>query len=98
MVVSGSWDKTIKVWDNQTMSLKHTFTGHTAQINSMTITPKTPYLASGGKDGQAMIWDLVQGKFLGQTDAGCVINCLLFAPKKFWLVLGTEKGIKVWEL
>ncbi len=30
MVVSASWDKTIKVWDNQTMNLKHTFTGHTA--------------------------------------------------------------------
>lgn len=30
IVVSASWDKTIKVWDNQTMNLKHTFTGHTA--------------------------------------------------------------------
>ena len=60
--------------------------------------PKTSYLASGGKDGQAMIWNLVEGKFLGQTDVGCVINAVLFAPKKYWLVLGTEKGIKVWDL
>jgi guanine nucleotide-binding protein subunit beta-2-like 1 protein len=60
--------------------------------------PKTFYLASGGKDGQAMIWNLIEGKFLGQTDAECAINCLLFAPKKFWLVLGTDKGIKVWDL
>jgi len=80
------------------MSLKHTFTVHTAQINSLDMAPKTSYLASGGKDGLAMIWNLVEGKFLGQTSVGCPINCVLFAPKKYWLVLGTDQGIKVWDL
>lgn len=98
IVVSASWDRTIKVWDNQTMSLKHTFVGHKAQINSLDMAPKTSYLASGGKDGLAIIWNLVEGKFLGQTEVDCPINCVLFAPKKYWLVLGTEKGIKVWDL
>jgi len=80
------------------MSLKHTFVGHKAQINSLDMAPKTSYLASGGKDGLAIIWNLVEGKFLGQTEVDCPINCVLFAPKKYWLVLGTEKGIKVWDL
>lgn len=60
--------------------------------------PKTSYLASGGKDGLAIIWNLVEGKFLGQTEVDCPINVVLFAPKKYWLVLGTEHGIKVWDL
>lgn len=60
--------------------------------------PKTSYLASGGKDGLAIIWNLVDGKFLGQTEADSPINCVLFAPKKYWLVLGTETGIRVWDL
>lgn len=81
IVVSASWDRTIKVWDNQTMTLKHTFVGHKAQINSLDMAPKTSYLASGGKDGQAIIWNLVEGKFLGQTEVDCPINCVLFAPK-----------------
>jgi guanine nucleotide-binding protein subunit beta-2-like 1 protein len=98
IVVSASWDKTIKVWDNQTMSLKHTFVGHKAQINSLDMAPKTSYLASGGKDGLAIIWNLVEGKFLGQTETDSPINCVLFAPKKYWLVLGTETGIRVWDL
>jgi len=80
------------------MSLKHTFVGHKAQINSIDIAPKTSYLASGGKDGLAIIWNLVEGKFLGQTEVDCAINCVQFAPRKYWLVLGTEKGIKVWDL
>lgn len=98
IVVSASWDKTIKVWDNQTMSLKHTFVGHKAQINSLDMAPKTSYLASGGKDGLAIIWNLVEGKYLGQTEVDSAINVVLFAPKKYWLVLGTETGIRVWDL
>jgi len=80
------------------MALKHTFTGHTAQINSLDMAPKTAYLGSGGKDGMAMIWNLVEGKFLGQQDVGSNINCVLFAPKKYWLVIGSDQGIKVWDL
>jgi guanine nucleotide-binding protein subunit beta-2-like 1 protein len=30
IIVTASWDKTIKVWDNQTMQLLHTFVGHKA--------------------------------------------------------------------
>jgi len=97
-LISGSWDKTIKVWDNQTMALKHTFVGHKAQINSLDMAPKTSYLASGGKDGLAIIWNLVEGKYLGQTEVDSAINCVVFAPKKYWLVLGTDTGIKVWDL
>eukprot|EP00350_Pseudokeronopsis_sp_OXSARD2_P012413 CAMPEP_0170540632 /NCGR_PEP_ID=MMETSP0211-20121228/602_1 /TAXON_ID=311385 /ORGANISM="Pseudokeronopsis sp., Strain OXSARD2" /LENGTH=335 /DNA_ID=CAMNT_0010843117 /DNA_START=28 /DNA_END=1035 /DNA_ORIENTATION=+ len=98
IVVSASWDKTIKVWDNNTMGLKFTFTGHSAQINSLDMAPKTSYLASGSKDGKAFIWNLVEGRFLGECEAGCAINCVLFAPKKYWLGLGTDNGIKVWDL
>jgi guanine nucleotide-binding protein subunit beta-2-like 1 protein len=98
IVVSSSWDKTIKVWDNQTMALKYTFVGHKAQVTCMDIAPNTVFLASGGKDGLAMIWNLVEGKFLGQTDVGCAINCCIFSSKKYWLVIGTDNGIKVWDL
>ena len=98
IVVSASWDKTIKVWDNLNMTLKHTFVGHKAQINSLDMAPKTSFLASGGKDGKAFIWNLVDGKYLGDTQADSPINVVLFAPKNYWLVLGTENGIKVWDL
>lgn len=98
IVVSASWDRTIKVWDNQTMSLKYTFVGHKAQINSLDMAPKAPYLASGGKDGNAFIWNLIEGQCLSQCEVDVPINCVQFAPKKYWLVLGTDAGIKVYDL
>lgn len=80
------------------MTLKHTFVGHKSQINSLDIAPKTSYLASGGKDGLAILWNLVEGKFIEQTEVDSPINCVLFAPKRYWLVIGTQTGIKVWDL
>jgi guanine nucleotide-binding protein subunit beta-2-like 1 protein len=80
------------------MTLKYTFVGHKAQINSIAMPPKTSYLASAGKDGLVMMWDLVNGKFLAQTEVESPINVVLFAPQRYWVVLGTEQGIKVWDI
>ena len=98
LVVSASWDKTVKVWDNSTMTLKYTFVGHKAQINSLAMPPKTSYLASAGKDGLVIMWDLLNGKFLAQTEVDSPVNVILFAPQRYWIVLGTEQGIKVWDI
>ena len=46
----------------------------------------------------AIIWNLVEGRFLNQMQVDCPINCVLFAQTKLWLIIGTEKGIKVWDL
>ncbi|TNV80077.1 hypothetical protein FGO68_gene12687 [Halteria grandinella] len=97
-LISGSRDKSLMVWDNQTMTLKHTFVGHTAQVNSLSMVPKTNFLASGGKDGNVIIWDLVNGKFLAKQEVDCPVNVVLFAPKKYWLIVGTEQGIKILDL
>jgi guanine nucleotide-binding protein subunit beta-2-like 1 protein len=80
------------------MSLKHTFVGHKGQINALDMAPSTPYLASGGRDSQVMIWNLVEGKHLGKIDCDAPVNAVKFAPKKYWLVMGTETGIRVWDL
>jgi len=98
IVVSASWDKTIKVWDNSVMALKHTFVGHKAQINTLDLAPNTNFIASGGRDGKVNIWNLVEGRHLEEIDAESPVNVVLFASKLYWLVIGTEEGIKVYDL
>jgi len=98
IVVSASFDKTIKVWDNSTMSLMHTFVGHKAQINTLDLAPNTMFIASGGRDGKVNIWNLVEGRHLDEIDAGSPVNVVLFASKLYWLVIGTEDGIRVYDL
>merc|ERR1740138_11136 len=96
--VTASWDKTIKVWDNTYMKLMHTFMGHKAQINSIDMVNNSTYLASGSHDGQVMIWDVIQGKWLTSYEYDSPINCVLFSQKLYWVIIGCEDGIKVFDL
>jgi guanine nucleotide-binding protein subunit beta-2-like 1 protein len=98
IVVSASWDRTIKVWDNTSMTLMHTFVGHKAQINTLDLAANTMFVASGGRDGKVNIWNLVEGRHLDEIDAESPVNVVLFASKVFWLVIGTEDGIRVYDL
>merc|ERR550514_1850148 len=98
IIVSASWDKTIKVWDNTQMSLMHTFVGHKAQINTLDLAPNTNIIASGSRDGHVNIWNLVEGKHLEDIDAESPVNVVLFTTKYYWLVIGTESGIRVYDL
>ncbi|KAL6769158.1 RACK1 [Auxenochlorella protothecoides x Auxenochlorella symbiontica] len=98
LIVSASWDKTVKVWNLQDCKLRDTLSGHRGYINSVTVSPDGSLCASGGKDGVAMLWDLSVGKHLYSLDAGNVINALVFSPNRYWLCAATDRGIKIWDL
>jgi len=98
LIVTGGWDKLVKVWTLSTCKLKHNLIGHTGHVNSVTISPDGSLCASGGEDGTAMLWDLTEGKQLYSLDASDVIQTLLFSPNRYWLVAATQSSIKVWDL
>lgn len=100
VIVSGGWDKQIKVWDLTLSKVmrQHNLVGHTGNINAVTVSPDGSLCASGGKDATAMLWDLTEGKRLYMLDAGDIIHAVCFSPMRYWLVAATQKGIKVWDL
>ena len=100
VIVSGGWDKQIKVWDLTVskVMLQHNLVGHSGYINAVTVSPDGSLCASGGKDGTAMLWDLTEGKRLYMLEAGDIIHALCFSPMRYWLVAATQKCIKVWDL
>lgn len=72
--------------------------GHSGYLNCVTVSPDGSLCASGGKDGQAMLWDLNEGKHLYTLDGGDVINSLCFSPNRYWLCAATGPSIKIWDL
>ncbi|XP_005062497.1 PREDICTED: receptor of activated protein C kinase 1 [Ficedula albicollis] len=98
IIVSCGWDKLVKVWNLANCKLKTNHIGHTGYLNTVTVSPDGSLCASGGKDGQAMLWDLNEGKHLYTLDGGDVINALCFSPNRYWLCAATGPSIKIWDL
>jgi guanine nucleotide-binding protein subunit beta-2-like 1 protein len=98
VVISGGWDKLVKVWDLTTCQLLRDLNGHTGYLNAVTVSPDGSLCASGGRDGTAMLWDLNEGKHLYSLDAYDIIHSLCFSPNRYWLCAATASSIKIWDL
>merc|ERR1712171_30282 len=82
LIVSGGWDKLVKVWQLSNCKLRTNLIGHSGYINAVTVSPDGSLCASGGKDGVAMLWDLNEGKRLYSLpcEQGDIIHALCFSP------------------
>jgi len=98
IIVSSGWDKLVKVWNLSNCKLKTNHIGHTGYLNTVTVSPDGSLCASGGKDGNAMLWDLHEGKHLYTLDGGEMINALTFSPNRYWLCAATGPSVKIWDL
>merc|ERR1712176_12144 len=85
VIVSGSWDKTLKVWHLSNFGLKNNFAGHSGYINTVTVSPDGSLAASGGQDGKAMLWDLGESAHnpLHCLEGGNEISTLVFSPNRY---------------
>lgn len=98
IIVSCGWDKMVKVWNLSNCKLKTNHYGHTGYLNTITISPDGSLCATGGKDCQAMLWDLNEGKHLYTLEHSGPINALAFSPNRYWLCAATGRTIKIWDL
>ena len=52
---SGAGDRTIKIWDLATGSLRLTLTGHISTVRGLAVSPRHPYLFSCGEDKMVQV-------------------------------------------
>jgi len=98
IIVSGGWDRLVKVWNLTNCKLRTNLEGHTGYVNTVTVSPDGSLCASGGQDGVAMLWDLSEGKRLYSLDAGDIIHALCFSPNRYWLCAATSSCIRIYDL
>ncbi len=58
ILVSGSDDKTIRLWNLQTGQLLHKFLGHTAEVYAIAISADGRRIISAGDDRTILVWNL----------------------------------------
>ena len=61
-LVSGSGDKTIKLWDVQTGGIVKTFLGHTSIVGSVSISADLTTIVSGSYDQTICLWNIQTGE------------------------------------
>ena len=61
-LVSGSYDKTVKLWDVQTGGVVKTFFGHTNIVWSVSISADSTTIASGSEDKTIHLWNVQTGE------------------------------------
>ncbi|KAJ3015643.1 UNVERIFIED_CONTAM: POC1 centriolar protein A [Siphonaria sp. JEL0065] len=83
-VVSGSDDKTVKLWDTRTGECTRTLEGHTSYVYSVAISADGETVVSGSRDKTVKLWDTQTGKCLESFDSqtrsfDSVVNEILVA-------------------
>ncbi|KAK3946786.1 hypothetical protein QBC32DRAFT_329042 [Pseudoneurospora amorphoporcata] len=99
-LASGSWDKTIKIWDPASGSCLQTLEGHSGYVSSVAFSPDGQRLASYSDDKTIKIWDPASGSCLqtleGHSDS---VRSVAFSPDGQRLASGSwDKTIKIWDL
>ncbi len=71
--VSGSDDRTLKVWDLEQGALLATLEGHGDGVMAVAVTPDGRRAVSGSNDRTLKVWDLEQGPLLATLEGhgGC---------------------------
>ncbi|KAG9290914.1 hypothetical protein G9A89_011064 [Geosiphon pyriformis] len=97
-VVTGSRDKTIKLWDPTGQCVK-TLVGHDNWVRGLVFHPTGKYLLSASDDKTLKVWDMKTGrctKTLAEAHAHFV-TCIAFNPSSPVVATGSvDQTVKVW--
>src|SRR5262249_29413183 len=81
-VLTGSADKSLRLWDADTGKQLRVFAGHTARIIGAAISPDGRSVLSGSDDGTTRLWDATTGKEIRRmTGHEGVVYGVCFGPK-----------------
>jgi WD40 repeat protein len=64
MIVSASWDGTLKIWDAKKHKEIRTIVGHKGKIRTVAVSSDSKHIISGGKDKIMRLWCFHTGKLL----------------------------------
>jgi hypothetical protein len=97
LIVSGSYDNTVRVWDVTTGAERHTI-GHKDNINSVAFSPNGQFVVSGSDDKTVHMWDVTTGAerhtMHGHTS---LVYSVAFSPNSQLVVSGSsDNTVRVW--
>lgn len=98
-LLSGSSDKTLKIWDALSGSCLTTLEGHSSSIQSCRWSANNEKLASGSNDNTLKIWDAQNGQCLATLEGHSgPVNACDWSPDCERLLSGSsDNTLKIWD-
>lgn len=93
-ILSGSGDKTVKLWDVSSGKEIRTFKGHEGVVESVCFSPDGHYALSGSADKTVKLWDIAADEavrtFRGHTNS---VNSVCFSPDGQNILSGSDDNV-----
>eukprot|EP01134_Creolimax_fragrantissima_P005480 CFRG5480T1 len=92
---SGGGDDHAYIWRTENGVVLHELIGHTDSVTAVEFSFDGQYLATGGLDGQVLVWDVSTGKHVVSCEGCTEIEWLKWHTKGHVLLAGSSDG-NVW--
>jgi len=99
-LVSGSADRTIRLWDVSTGECLETLSGHSNWVMSVAFSPDGTRLVSGSADRTIKLWDVSTGECLETLSGhGHGVWSVAFSPDGTRLISGSaDRMLRLWDV
>jgi WD40 repeat protein len=102
MIVSGSYDKTIKIWNSETGACFRTLEGHTDRVTCLATIYQGIQIVSGSYDKTVKIWNSKTGECISTLEGhtGAVLCLATMVPSSGYIQIvsgSSDKTIKIWS-
>ncbi|HXW52864.1 MAG TPA: BTB/POZ domain-containing protein [Myxococcota bacterium] len=98
LIVTGSWDKTVKIWQAKDGALVHSLPGHTDIIYSASFSKDGKSVITGSGDKTVKIWSVENGgvtRTIGATHK--IISASFGDDDQFIIAAFGDKTAKIWN-
>src|SRR5258706_3122747 len=100
-IISGSKDRTIRIWDSETGdAVGKPLEGHTADVLAVAYSPDGRHIVSGSNDTTIRIWDAETGAVIGKPLEGHTnsVTSVAYSPDGQHILSGShDSTIRIWD-
>jgi WD domain, G-beta repeat/Patatin-like phospholipase len=100
LIVSGSYDRSVIVWEVATGILRQTLKGHLDSVRSVAFSPDSKLIASGSDNDRVIIWDVATGTLRQMFEGHSrFIRSVAFSPDSKLIASGSDNwSVIAWEV
>ena len=98
-IVSGSVDKTVRIWDAESGECLRVLSGHERCVDSVVLSPDGRRIVSGSWDNTVRIWDAESGECLRVLSGHeSWVTSVVLSPDGRRIVSGSDdKTVRIWD-